>query len=137
MTQNSIVNQMVEVRLPRQDCFLVVRETLARIGLIEADDKTICQLTHILHKQGRYFITHYKELFALDGQESDFSLLDAQRRNTIIMLLSNWKLIDVVSPIEVFAVGCAPLREVKIVAYHDKLNWTFSVKYHLGKKSTN
>jgi hypothetical protein len=134
MTQTEIMDQLVEIRLPRPDCFLVIRETLTRIGLIDDAHSTLYQQCHILHKQGRYFITHYKELFALDGQPSDFDVLDAQRRNTIVMLLSNWKLVDVVSPIDAFSMGCVRLSDLKVVAFHEKAQWSFVTKYHLGKK---
>lgn len=130
--QLSIVNTMAEVYLPQPDNFLIVRETLTRIGIVEVDGKTLCQLCHILHKQGRYFITHYKELFALDGEASDFNDTDLARRNTIVVLLAHWKLVDPLNK-GFEDLACAPISEIKVVPFQQKTEWTLTAKYHLGK----
>lgn len=135
MNQHDVIKKMVEVRLPQPDHFLIVRETLTRIGIVESDGKTLCQLCHILHKQGRYFITHFKELFALDGQPSDFNGADEERRNMVVVLLANWKLVQPVDA-EYEKKPVAPISEIKIVPFSEKAEWTFTSKYALGKHKT-
>jgi len=125
-------DQMVEVTLNEPDDFLKVRETLTRIGVASRKEKKIYQSCHILHKQGRYFIVHFKELFALDGKHANLTLNDVQRRNRIINLLSDWGLIAIVSPERTSDV--APLNQIKVLSYKDKSDWTLETKYNIGKK---
>ena len=123
---------MLEVSLKEPDDFLKVRETLTRIGVASRKDKKLFQSCHILHKQGRYFIVHFKELFALDGKPSNLSENDIQRRNTITQLLADWGLISMISPDA--ANDKAPLSQIKVIAFKDKTNWTLETKYNIGKK---
>ena len=123
---------MLEVRLTESDDFLKVRETLSRIGVASRKERKLYQSCHILHKQGRYFIVHFKELFLLDGNKSTFELTDAMRRNTIAQLLSDWGLITLVKSIEDDA--CAPLRQIKIIPFKDKQEWELCPKYNIGRK---
>ena len=123
---------MLEVSLKEPDDFLKVRETLTRIGVASRKDKKLFQSCHILHKQGRYFIVHFKELFALDGKHSNLSENDLQRRNTITQLLADWGLISIVNPD--VATDRAPLSQIKVIAFKDKNNWTLETKYNIGKK---
>ena len=123
----------LEIKLKKSDDFLKVRETLSRIGVASKKDKVLYQSCHILHKQGRYFITHFKELFALDGKGADFTENDIQRRNTIAKLLSDWGLIEVIHA-EVFFEDCAPLSEIKVLAFKEKDEWSLVTKYNIGKK---
>jgi|TARA_B110000285_G_C14566316_1_gene355808 hypothetical protein len=123
---------MLEVSLKEPDDFLKVRETLTRIGVASRKDKKLFQSCHILHKQGRYFIVHFKELFALDGKPSNLSENDIQRRNTITQLLADWGLISMISPD--VANDKAPLSQIKVIAFKDKTNWTLETKYNIGKK---
>lgn len=125
-------DQMVEVTLNEPDDFLKVRETLTRIGVASRKEKKIYQSCHILHKQGRYYIVHFKELFALDGKHANLTLNDVQRRNRIINLLSDWGLIAIVSPERTSDV--APLNQIKVLSYKDKGDWTLETKYNIGKK---
>jgi len=111
---------------------LKVRETLTRIGVASRKEKKIYQSCHILHKQGRYYIVHFKELFALDGKHANLTLNDVQRRNRIINLLSDWGLISIVSPERTSDV--APLNQIKVLSYKDKGDWTLETKYNIGKK---
>ena len=124
--------QMVEVVLREPDDFLKVRETLTRIGVASRKEKKIYQSCHILHKQGRYFIVHFKELFALDGKRANLTVNDVQRRNRITRLLADWGLITVVNPDSV--VDIAPLNQIKVLAYKDKNDWILEQKYNIGKK---
>tara|TARA_B100000029_G_scaffold12620_1_gene13269 strand:+ start:148 stop:534 length:387 start_codon:yes stop_codon:yes gene_type:complete len=127
---------MVEVVLNEPDDFLKVRETLTRIGVASRKEKKIYQSCHILHKQGKYYIVHFKELFALDGKNTNLSLNDIQRRNRIIQLLSDWGLISVVSPSRI--ADLAPLNQIKVLAFKEKNDWTLESKYNIGrKKQTN
>ena len=127
---------MVEVVLNEPDDFLKVRETLTRIGVASRKEKKIYQSCHILHKQGKYYIVHFKELFALDGKNTNLSLNDIQRRNRIIQLLSDWGLISVVSPSCI--ADLAPLNQIKVLAFKEKNDWTLESKYNIGrKKQTN
>jgi len=123
---------MLEVSLKEPDDFLKVRETLTRIGVASRKDKKLFQSCHILHKQGRYFIVHFKELFALDGKHSNLSENDLQRRNTIAQLLADWGLISIVNPN--IAENKAPLSQIKVISFKDKGNWTLETKYNIGKK---
>ena len=129
-------SDMVEVTLNEPDDFLKVRETLTRIGVASRKEKKIYQSCHILHKQGKYYIVHFKELFALDGKNTNLSLNDIQRRNRIIQLLSDWGLISVVSPSRI--ADLAPLNQIKVLAFKEKNDWTLESKYNIGrKKQTN
>ena len=126
-------DQMVEVLLNEPDDFLKVRETLTRIGVASRKEKKLYQSCHILHKQGRYFIVHFKELFALDGKRANLTLNDVQRRNRITRLLADWGLITVVKPESVEDI--APLNQIKVLAYRDKGEWILEQKYNIGKKT--
>ena len=125
-------DQMVEVILNEPDDFLKVRETLTRIGVASRKEKKIYQSCHILHKQGRYYLVHFKELFALDGKHTNLSLNDVQRRNRIIQLLSDWGLITVITPEKIEDV--APLNQIKVLAFKEKDEWTLESKYNIGRK---
>ena len=126
-------DKMLEVVLNEPDDFLKVRETLTRIGVASRKEKKLYQSCHILHKQGRYFIVHFKELFALDGKHANLTLNDVQRRNRIALLLADWGLISVVKPDSVNDV--APLNQIKVLAYKDKGDWVLEQKYNIGKKT--
>ena len=125
-------DQMIEVTLNEPDDFLKVRETLTRIGVASRKEKKIYQSCHILHKQGRYFIVHFKELFALDGKHANLTVNDVQRRNRIVQLLSDWGLVTVISPEKVTDI--APLNQIKVLSYKDKDEWELETKYNIGKK---
>ena len=125
---------MVEVVLSEPDDFLKVRETLTRIGVASRKERKIYQSCHILHKQGKYYIVHFKELFALDGKNTNFSLNDLQRRNRIAQLLSDWGLISIVVPEKIQ--DLAPLNQIKVLAFRDKEEWTLESKYNIGRKNT-
>jgi hypothetical protein len=125
---------MVEVVLKEPDDFLKVRETLTRIGVASRKERKIYQSCHILHKQGKYYIVHFKELFALDGKNTNFSVNDLQRRNRIAQLLSDWGLISIVSPEKVE--NLAPLNQIKVLSFKDKEEWTLESKYNIGRKKT-
>ena len=125
-------DMMVEVVLNEPDDFLKVRETLTRIGVASRKEKKIYQSCHILHKQGRYYLVHFKELFALDGKHANLTVNDVQRRNRIARLLSDWGLITLVN--EDSATDIAPLNQIKVLAYKDKNDWILEQKYNIGKK---
>ena len=125
-------NQMVEVTLNEPDDFLKVRETLTRIGVASRKEKKIYQSCHILHKQGRYFLVHFKELFALDGKHANLTSNDVQRRNRIAQLLVDWGLVGIVSADSIQDV--APLNQIKVLSYKDKGDWILETKYNLGSK---
>ena len=125
--------KMIEVTLSEPDDFLKVRETLTRIGVASRKEKKLYQSCHILHKQGKYYIVHFKELFALDGKKANLSVNDVQRRNRIIQLLVDWGLVSTVID-EVLDI--APLNQIKVIAYKEKGNWTLETKYNIGKKKT-
>ena len=125
-------DQMIEVTLNEPDDFLKVRETLTRIGVASRKEKKIYQSCHILHKQGRYFIVHFKELFALDGKHANLTVNDVQRRNRIIQLLTDWGLVSIIKPEAVADV--APLNQIKVLAYKEKHEWILETKYNIGKK---
>jgi hypothetical protein len=125
---------MVEVVLGEPDDFLKVRETLTRIGVASRKEKKIYQSCHILHKQGKYYIVHFKELFALDGKNTNLSLNDVQRRNRIVQLLSDWGLITVVNADQI--ADLAPLNQIKVLSFKEKNEWTLESKYNIGRKKT-
>ena len=126
------IDQMIEVTLNEPDDFLKVRETLTRIGVASRKEKKIYQSCHILHKQGRYYIVHFKELFALDGKRANLTQNDVQRRNRIIQLLTDWGLIRVVNENKIPDI--APLNQIKVLAYKEKHEWILETKYNIGKK---
>ena len=126
-------DQMVEVFLNEPDDFLKVRETLTRIGVASRKEKKLYQSCHILHKQGRYFIVHFKELFALDGKHANLTVNDVQRRNRIIKLILDWGLVGIVN--EDSIVDIAPLNQIKVLAFKDKQDWQLEQKYNIGKKT--
>ena len=136
-TQEPQVNwspdMMVEVLLNEPDDFLKVRETLTRIGVASRKEKKLYQSCHILHKQGRYYLVHFKELFALDGKRANLTPNDVQRRNRITKLLSDWGLIGIVS--EDAVMDIAPLNQIKVLSYKDKGDWILEQKYNIGKKN--
>ena len=123
---------MLEITLKQPDDFLKVRETLSRIGVASRKEKKLYQSCHILHKQGRYYIVHFKELFALDGKRANLTLNDVQRRNRITQLLVDWELVTVVKPEAIQEVS--PLNQIKVIAYKEKSEWTLEAKYNIGKK---
>ena len=126
-------DMMVEVVLNEPDDFLKVRETLTRIGVASRKPKKLYQSAHILHKQGRYYITHFKELFALDGKHANLTVNDIQRRNRIIHLISDWGLVSIVDHNKV--VDVAPLNQIKVISYKEKNEWILEQKYNIGKKT--
>jgi len=123
---------MIEVALREPDDFLKVRETLTRIGVASRKEKKLYQSCHILHKQGKYYIVHFKELFALDGKKANLSINDVQRRNRIVQLLGDWGLVTINSKESIADV--APLSQIKVLAYREKGDWTLESKYNIGKK---
>jgi len=123
-------DQMLEIGLKEPDDFLKVRETLSRIGVASRKEKKLYQSCHILHKQGRYFIVHFKELFALDGKNTNLSVNDISRRNTITTLLRDWGLVTVIGEIG----EIAPLSQIKVLSFAEKTDWTLETKYNIGKK---
>ena len=125
-------DSMIEVGLREPDDFLKVRETLTRIGVASRKEKKLYQSCHILHKQGKYYIVHFKELFALDGKKANLSLNDVQRRNRIVQLLGDWGLVSINSKESIADV--APLSQIKVLAYKEKGDWTLESKYNIGKK---
>ena len=122
--------QMLEVTLNEPDDFLKVRETLSRIGVASRKERTLYQSCHILHKQGKYYIVHFKELFALDGKASSIVENDISRRNTIANLLKDWQLVNIVGEMG----EMAPLSQIKVLSYKEKADWTLQTKYSIGKK---
>ena len=126
-------SDMLEVTIKQPDDFLKVRETLTRIGGASRKDKTLFQSCHILHKQGKYYITHFKELFALDGKKSTLTSNDIERRNTIAVLLQDWNLIDIV--VKYAIENKAPLSQIKVLPFKEKNEWNLTAKYNIGKKS--
>ena len=126
-------DDMVEISLKEPDDFLKVRETLTRIGVASRKEKKLYQSCHILHKQGKYYIVHFKELFALDGKHANLTVNDVQRRNRITRLLADWGLISVVKAEAVADI--APLNQIKVLAYKDKGEWILEQKYNIGKKT--
>ena len=126
---------MVEVKLRSAEDFLEIREPVTRIGVASRRDKVLFQSCHILHKQGRYYIVHFKELFALDGKPTNFSDEDKARRNTITNLLAEWELVDIVNTERTNDI-VAPLNQIKIIAHKEKNEWKLEAKYNIGKKRT-
>ena len=124
-------DQMLEVSLKEPDDFLKVRETLSRIGVASRKNKTLFQSCHVLHKQGKYYIVHFKELFALDGKDTNISENDIARRNTIAKLLSDWGLVNVVGT---SGVESAPLSQIKVISFREKNEWNLETKYNIGTK---
>lgn len=127
------LSNFVEVKLKEQDDFLKVRETLTRIGVSSRKDKTLFQSCHILHKQGVYYIVHFKELFALDGKETNFDESDVARRNAIAKLLEEWGLVKIMNP-EIMKDNIAPLHQIKIISFKEKDQWQLIPKYNIGVK---
>ena len=125
---------MIEVALKEPDDFLKVRETLTRIGVASRKEKKIYQSCHILHKQGKYYIVHFKELFALDGKQTNLSINDVQRRNRIASLLSDWGLLSIISTDKIDTI--APLNQIKVLSFKEKGDWILESKYNIGKKKT-
>ncbi len=125
-------DMMVEVTLNEPDDFLKVRETLTRIGVASRKEKKLYQSCHILHKQGRYYITHFKELFALDGKHANLTVNDVQRRNRIVRLLADWGLVTIIDQDKV--VDIAPLNQIKVLPHKEKGEWILEQKYNIGKK---
>tara|TARA_B100000900_G_C20300583_1_gene602052 strand:+ start:78 stop:500 length:423 start_codon:yes stop_codon:yes gene_type:complete len=123
--------KMIEILLSEPDDFLKVRETLTRIGVASRKEKKLYQSCHILHKQGKYYIVHFKELFALDGKRANLSVNDVQRRNRIIQLLCDWGLVTTVID---ESLDIAPLNQIKVISYKEKGDWTLETKYNIGKK---
>lgn len=127
------IEDLLEVKLKEEDDFLKVRETLTRIGVASRKDKTLYQSCHILHKKGKYYVVHFKELFALDGKPTDFTENDLGRRNTIANLLEEWGLIEIAKPSQAKEV-VAPLSQIKIISYKERDDWNLTTKYNIGKK---
>jgi len=127
------LNNFIEVTLKHQDDFLKVKETLTRIGVSSRKEKVLYQSCHILHKQGKYYIVHFKELFALDGKPSNISENDIQRRNAIAKLLEEWGLIKIMNP-KLLEDNLAPLHQIKIISFKEKDSWDLIAKYNIGKK---
>jgi|TARA_A100001391_G_C4813120_1_gene209137 hypothetical protein len=125
-------DQMVEISLGEPDDFLKVRETLTRIGVASRKEKKIYQSCHILHKQGRYYIVHFKELFALDGKRANLTVNDVQRRNRIVQLLVDWGLVEIINADRIQDI--APLNQIKVLSYKDKGDWILETKYNIGSK---
>ena len=127
------IDSLIEVRLASEDNFLKVKETLTRIGVASRKDKRLFQSCHILHKQGKYYIVHFKELFILDGKPSDFSADDVARRNTIVNLLAEWGLIKLINP-QKSSEPVAPFSQMKVITHKEKDEWELVAKYNIGKK---
>tara|TARA_B100001093_G_scaffold520515_1_gene617397 strand:+ start:7956 stop:8363 length:408 start_codon:yes stop_codon:yes gene_type:complete len=130
------VENLLEVELVKEDDFLKVRETLTRIGVASRKDKTLYQSCHILHKRGKYYIVHFKELFGLDGKSTDFTDNDLSRRNAITKLLAEWNLVKIVNQ-NITEEPVAPLSQIKIISHKDKHEWNLVTKYNIGKKREN
>jgi len=127
------LSELIEVTLPEPDDFLKIRETLSRIGVASKKDRTLYQSCHILHKQGKYYIVHFKQLFLLDGKKSDFSDEDRARLHTIVNLLAEWNLLGLVDP-DKSKDPVAPLSQIKILSHKEKNDWILVTKYNIGKK---
>jgi len=133
--QEEVVKDLVEVTFPEKDDFLKIRETLSRIGVTSRKDKELFQSCHILHKRGKYYITHFKELFKLDGKPSNLDESDIARRNTIVSLLEQWKLVSVVKKTQIEDPK-APLSQIKIIPFREKSDWKLTTKYSIGSSNT-
>lgn len=129
----NVIDNLIEVTLPNEEDFLKIKETLTRIGVASKKDRKLYQSCHILHKQGKYYIVHFKELFALDGKPSNFSEEDVGRRNTIVNLLSEWGLLKLVV-VEKSQEPRTPLSQIKILPYKDRDEWELVAKYNIGRK---
>jgi len=129
----NLIDELVEVTLPSEESFLKIKETLTRIGIASKKDQKLFQSCHILHKQGKYYIAHFKELFKLDGKTNDFSEEDKGRRNTIVALLAEWGLITPLNA-EQIVEPTAPLSQIKILPHKEKNDWELVAKYSIGKK---
>ena len=134
-SQEAIVNDLVEVTFPEKDDFLKIRETLSRIGVASRREQELFQSCHILHKRGKYYITHFKELFKLDGKPTNIDESDIGRRNTIVSLLEQWKLVSVVNT-EQIAEPRAPLSQIKIIPFKEKSSWKLTTKYSIGSNKS-
>jgi hypothetical protein len=132
---NNLLETLVEVKIAEEEDFLKIKETLTRIGVASRKDQKLYQSCHILHKQGKYYIVHFKELFALDGKPSDFTAEDKGRRNTIAQLLEEWGLIKIVDA-EMVKDPKALMSQIKIIPFKDKSNWTLEAKYNIGRKKS-
>jgi len=132
--QEKIVSELVEVTFPEKDDFLKIRETLSRIGVASRREQELFQSCHILHKRGHYYITHFKELFKLDGKPTNIDESDIGRRNTICKLLEQWKLVTLVDPSKIVEPS-APLSQIKIIPYKEKSNWKLTTKYSIGSQN--
>jgi hypothetical protein len=133
--QEEVVKDLVEVTFPEKDDFLKIRETLSRIGVASRKDKELFQSCHILHKRGKYYITHFKELFKLDGKPSNLDESDIARRNTIVSLLEQWKLVSVVNKTQIEDPK-APLSQIKIIPFREKSEWKLTTKYSIGSQNS-
>jgi hypothetical protein len=129
----NVIDSLIEVTLPNEEDFLKIKETLTRIGVASKKDRKLYQSCHILHKQGKYYIVHFKELFALDGKPSNFSEEDMGRRNTIVNLLAEWGLLKIVI-VDKSQEPRTPLSQIKILAYKDRNEWELVAKYNIGRK---
>ena len=127
-----MIDSLVEIQIKDQEDFLKIRETLTRIGIASRKDNKLYQSCHILHKQNKYYIVHFKELFALDGKQTDFSEDDKARRNTIINLLEQWELLKVINPNKIEQPK-SPLSQIKVIPFKEKANWELVPKYNIGK----
>ena len=134
-SQEAIVNDLVEVTFPEKDDFLKIRETLSRIGVASRREQELFQSCHILHKRGKYYITHFKELFKLDGKPTNIDESDIGRRNTIVSLLEQWKLVSVVNTQQI-AEPRAPLSQIKIIPFKEKSSWKLTTKYSIGSNNS-
>lgn len=128
-----LIDKLIEVKIAEEEDFLKIKETLTRIGVASRKENKLFQSCHILHKQSKYYIVHFKELFVLDGKESNFTEEDKGRRNTIINLLQEWDLVKIVDP-EKVKDPRSPLNQIKIISFKDKQNWTLEPKYNIGRK---
>lgn len=133
---NDITNTLVEIRLPEDDSFLKIKETLTRIGVSSRKENKLFQSCHILHKKGKYYIVHFKEMFKLDGKTSNFDENDKARRNRIIKLLEEWNLLTVVDPNQI-SDPIAPMNQIKVIRHDDRENWTLETKYNIGGKRSD
>lgn len=129
----NVVDSLIEVELPNQEDFLKIKETLTRIGVASKKENTLYQSCHILHKQGKYYLVHFKELFLLDGKPSNFSEEDKSRRNTIATLLAQWGLLKIKRP-EYIAEQSAPIGQIKILSHREKDEWNLIAKYNIGRR---
>lgn len=132
---SAVLDTLIEVRITEQEDFLKIKETLTRMGVASRKDKKLYQSCHILHKQGRYYIVHFKELFALDGKPSNFSDEDKGRRNTIVKLLADWGLVEIMNP-NTMGEHVAPMSQIKVITHREKADWELVPKYNIGRKRT-